>query len=105
MSQVVYLNYGIINWGWNLNYWRLAWEPSAAKVTKSYSRRLPALNDLPTQLRIPTSPWVSRVPQPKFKQIGPRVSKLWLDKQTYRQINRENNFIYIYVTPRCTLGP
>ena len=25
------------------NYIKLAWEPSAAQVTKSYSRRLPAL--------------------------------------------------------------
>ena len=35
----------------SLNWYTLAWEPSAAKVTKSYSRRLPALNDFTGKLK------------------------------------------------------
>ena len=61
----------------------LAWEPSAAQVTKSYSSRLPApgrfywktkfsllksthsVKNLKTKLK--TFPWLSRVPQSKFE--------------------------------------
>ena len=58
----------------------LAWEPSAAQVTQSYSRLLPALGrfyrktkqsihptlNIKTKLR--TLFWLSRVPQSKFGQ-------------------------------------
>ena len=60
----------------------LTWEPSAAQVIKSYSRRLPAMNDFTVKLNfaikvdplnyesqnheLRTFPWPSRVPQPKF---------------------------------------
>ena len=62
----------------------LAWEPSAAQVTQSYSRLLPALgrfyrktkflllqsihSTLNIKTKLKTLPWLSRVPQSKFGQ-------------------------------------
>ena len=90
----------------------LDWEPSAAKVTKSYSHRLPALErfylgttfsllklthsiqNLKTKLK--TFPWVSRVPQSKF-EANLRVFELSSDKQTAKQTKITTLYIlYIY---------
>jgi len=47
----------------------LPWEPSVVKVTKSYSRRLPALERKPLEF-----------PNQNLSQIGSGVSELWSDK-------------------------
>ena len=70
----------------------IAWKPSAAKVTKSYSRRLPALERFfretkfslfksthstkTLKTRLGTFPWVSRVPNQNVRAIGPGVPEL-----------------------------
>ena len=84
-------------WQTYLLYFKLAWEPSAARVTKSYSRFYPHLNDFtgklnfrnwsrPTQLRIWNQTFLSpEFPNQNLRQFGPEVPELWSDKQTYRQ--------------------
>ena len=85
----------------------LAWEPSAAKVTKSYSSRLPALErfyretkftllksihstkNLKTKLR--TFQWVSRVPQSKCEANRSRGSWIMIG-----QTNRQTEITTLY---------
>ena len=98
-------------------YWcfilKLDWEPSFAKVTKSYSRRLPALErfygetkfvmlkstnltkNLKTKLR--TFQWVFRVPQSKFEANRSRgyrvmIGQTKIKRETDRQT--ENTTLY-----------
>ena len=86
-------------WQTYLLYFKLAWEPSAAQVTKSYSRFYPHLNDCsrPTQLRIWNQTFLSpEFPNQNLRQFGPGVPGLWCDKQTYRQT--EITTLYIDTT-------
>ena len=73
-------------------YEQLAWEPSVAHVTHSYSRCLPAL-DRTLRFKLRTFPWISQVPQSKLRQFGHGVSELWTDKQT----DWQTEIIYIYI--------
>ena len=78
----------------------LGWEPSVAKDSLSFSRRLPALGlkilathstqNLKTKLR--TFPWFSRVPQSNFKQIGQGFMSY---DRTSKQINKQRLLLYI----------
>ena len=87
----------------------LAWEPSAAQVTKSYFRRSPALKRFyrgnnfrykswSTQLRISkprTFPWVSWVLQSKFEANRSRGSWVMIGKTTNKQTEISTLYIYI----------
>ena len=88
----------------------LAWEPSAAQVSHSYSRRLPALErfyretkflllksthstkNLKTKLR--TFPLVSRVPQSKFETNRSRGCRVMIE-QTNKQTVKQRLQLYI----------
>ena len=95
----------------NRNYYSkyiiLAWIPSVAQVSKSYSHRHLnnftgklnfRCNSRPTQLRIPKpSQKQTRGPSEflnqNLRQIGPEVSELWSDKQTNMQIDRQTEIL------------
>ena len=103
----------------NRNYYSkyiiLAWIPSVAQVSKSYSHRHLnnftgklnfRCNSRPTQLRIPkpspkTFPWAFRVPQSKFE--ANRSRSFWImvgqtnkhaDRQTNRDTSLETHAVY-----------
>ena len=70
----------------------LAWEPSAAKDTKIYSRRLPALERFYREtkvnpLNLGSQNQAKNIPVGllSLRQIGPGVPELWSDKQTEKQ--------------------
>ena len=75
---------------YTLKYNLLSWEPSAAKVTKSYSAVYPHCKEYKsrtTQFGISNPSWEysrksSEFPDQNLRQIGPGFTELWSDKQT-----------------------
>ena len=80
---------------WNQFIVKLAWEPSAAQVTKSVSSHYPHLNEFTGKLKRTTKLKILKpsiehyrrspeFPKQNWRQISPVVSELWSEKQTHR---------------------